>query len=258
MAHAPRHVLITGASRGIGAALAAVDAAPGVRLALTADERDGLDAVAARATAQGAAVAVRALDVRDGAALAAWIAERDAAAPLDLAIANAGINRPDDPPGTALDNLRLLLETNVLGEAQVVNACLPGMLARGRGQLALVSSLVGLVGFGGMASYGASKAAIRVYGQALRGELAPRGIKVNVVCPGFVTTAMAAQVEGTRMGEWSPERAARFIQRGLARDRGLVALPPLEALGVRLVGILPGLLLDRIGRRFRYRVRMPE
>ena len=258
MSEPAHHVLITGASRGIGAALAVAYAGPGTTLSLTACDVDELGSAAERARALGAAVRARALDVRDGEALAGWIAERDAAAPIDLAIANAGINRPDDAPGTAPDNLRLLLETNVLGAARVVNACLPGMLARGHGQLALMSSLAGIVGFGGMASYGASKAAIRAYGQALRGDLARRGIRVSVVCPGFVTTAMAAQIEGTRMGEWSAERAARFIRRGLARDRGLVAFPPLEALGVRMLGVLPGLLLDPISRTFRYRVRDPD
>jgi NADP-dependent 3-hydroxy acid dehydrogenase YdfG len=210
--------------------------------------------VAADVRAEGAEVAAEVVDVRDGEAVAAWIATVDAARPLDLAIANAGVNRPDDAPGARPDNLRLLLETNVLGAARVVTACVPPMTARGRGQIALMSSLAGIVGFGGMASYGASKAAVRAYGQALRGELAPRGIKVNVICPGFVDTEMAAQVRGTRMGEWSAARAARFIERGLRRNRGLIAFPPLEAMGVRLLTVLPGLLMDPISRTFRYGV----
>ncbi len=249
-----RHVLITGASRGIGAALARAYAARGVRLSLTGRDPAALDAVAADARAAGAEVAHATLDVRDGEALGAWIVAGDDQHPIDLAIANAGINRPDDAPGAPPDNLRLLLETNVLGTAQVVNRCLPRMRARGRGQLALMSSLAGITGFGGMASYGASKAAIRAYGQALRGDLAPLGIKVSVICPGFVDTEMAAQVKGTKMGEWSAERAARFIQRGLARNRGLIAFPPLEAFGVRLLTVLPGILMDPISRTFRYRV----
>lgn len=249
-----RHVAITGASRGIGAALARAYAAPGVCLSLTGRDRAALDAVAADVRAVGAEVVHETLDVRDVDALGAWIAAVDHDRPIDLAIANAGINRPDDAPGTPPDNLRLLLETNVLGAAHVVSLCVPRMRARGRGQLALMSSLAGITGFGGMASYGASKAAIRAYGQALRGDLAPLGIKVSVICPGFVDTEMAAQVRGTRMGEWSAERAARFIKRGLARNRGLVAFPPLEALGVRLLTLLPGVLMDPISRTFRYRV----
>jgi len=254
MPAAGNHILITGASRGIGAALARAYAAPGAQLSLTGRDLAALEAVAAGARAAGAEVAREILDVRDGEAVTAWIAAVDGRRPLDLAIANAGINRPDDPLGSPPDNLRLLLETNVLGCAHVVSACAARMAARGRGQIALVSSLAGIQGFGGMASYGASKAAIRAYGQALRGDLAGKGVKVNVVCPGFVTTEMAAQVRGTRMGEWSAERAARFIKRGLARNRGLVAFPPLEALGVRILGLLPGLLLDPISRGFRYQV----
>jgi short-subunit dehydrogenase len=251
---AEQHVLITGASRGIGAALARAYAVPGVRLSLAGRERIALDGVASSARAAGAEVACATLDVRDGDAVGAWIAAVDAERPIDLAIANAGINRPDDAPGAPPANLRLLLETNVLGTAHVATACAARMTARGRGQLALMSSLAGITGFGGMASYGASKAAIRAYGQALRGDLAPKGVKVSVICPGFVDTEMAAQVRGTKMGEWTAERAARFIKRGLARNRGLVAFPPLEAFGVRMLTVLPGLLMDPISRTFRYGV----
>ena len=254
MTVAVQHVLITGASRGIGAALARAYAAPGVRLSLSGRDTAALADVADAARADGAEVAAEVVDVRDGGAVAAWIAGAEAARPIDLAIANAGVNRPDDPPGAELDNLKLMLETNVLGVARVVNACLPAMTARGRGQLALISSLAGITGFGGMASYGASKAAIRAYGQALRADLAGRGVKVSVVCPGFVDTAMAAQVQGTKMGEWSAERAARYVERGLARNRGLIAFPPLESFGVRLLTILPGILMDPISRGFRFRV----
>ncbi|NBB70766.1 MAG: SDR family NAD(P)-dependent oxidoreductase [Alphaproteobacteria bacterium] len=254
MTAAGRHVLITGASRGIGAALARVYAAPGVRLSLAGRDSGALEGVAAAARSAGAEVTAAVLDVRDAAAVAEWIDAADAERPLDLAVANAGVNRPDDPFGAAPDNLRLVLETNVLGAAHVVTACVPKMTARGRGQLGLMSSLAGITGFGGMASYGASKAAIRAYGQALRGELGRRGVKVSVICPGFVDTEMAAQVQGTRMGEWSAERAARFIAKGLAKNRGLIAFPPLEALGVRLLTVLPGVLMDPIGRGFRYRV----
>ena len=248
------HVVITGASRGIGAALAQAYAAPGLRLTLSGRDAAALGAVAAAARDAGAEVDHTTLDVRDADAVTAWVAAAERHRPIDVAIANAGVNRPDDAPGAALDNLRLLLETNVLGVAHVVNACLPAMRERGRGQLALMSSLAGIAGFGGMASYGASKAAIRGYGQALRGDLAPAGIKVSVICPGFVDTAMAAQVRGTKMGEWSAERAARFIKRGLAKNRGLVAFPPLEAFGVRMLTVLPGLIVDPISRTFRFRV----
>ncbi len=255
MSAAPDHVLITGASRGIGAALARAYAAPGRRLSLAGRDRAALDALARELGERGAEVHVAAVDVRDFEEVRAWIAEAAAAAPIDLAVANAGINRPDDAPGARPENLRALVDTNLMGTAHVVTAVLPGMIERGRGQIALVSSLAGIQGFGGMASYGATKAAIRGYGQALRGDLRRQGISVGVVCPGFVDTAMAAQVIGTKIGQWDADRAARFIVRGLARRRGLVAFPPLEAFGVRLLGILPGLLLDPISRTFRYGVR---
>ena len=254
MSAAPDHVLITGASRGIGAALARAYAEPGRRLGLTGRDATALEAVADTARGCGAEVTTTVLDIRDFAAVQHWVETAEAGAPVDLAVANAGINRADDPPGIAPSNLEELVATNLMGTAHLVSAVLPAMLARGRGQLALVSSLAGIQGFGGMASYGATKAGIRAYGQALRGDLRAKGIRVSVVCPGFVDTAMAAQVQGSKIGQWDVDRAARFIRRGLARDRGLVAFPPLEALGVRILGLLPGLLLDPISRTFRYRV----
>ncbi len=249
-----KHILITGASRGIGRALARTLAASSIRLGLAGRDQRALAEAALEARERGALVRTTCLDVRCFNAVRRWVREAETEQPIDLAIANAGVNCPDDEYGQAPDALRELVDVNLLGAANVVSAVLPSMRDRGRGQLVLISSLAGLRGFAGMASYAASKAGLRGYGEALRSELRADGIGVTVVCPGFVDTEMAAQVTGTKPGQMSADRAARIILRGIERNRALVAFPAAEALGIRLLGFLPDPIGDRIAAAFCYRV----
>lgn len=245
----PRSILITGASSGIGAALARAYAAPGMTLALGGRNRERLDAVAAACREAGAEVNVGIVDVLDPAALEAWIGDSDAAAPLDLAIANAGVSAGTGGTGESEDQARRIMAINVDG---VINTVLPAaarMRARQRGQIAIMASLAAFRGFPGAPAYCASKAAVRVWGEALRGHLYAEGIRVSVICPGYIETPMTA-VNTFRMPFlMDAERAARIIVRGLARDRGRIAFPwPMYAL-VRLIAGLPQVLTDPLLRR---------
>src|SRR5690349_6050841 len=184
----PRTILITGASSGLGAALADAYAAPGVTLALTGRDPGRLDAVAERCRAAGAAVRGAVLDVTGRDALAAWIAEVDAATPIDLAIANAGVaagGRDAADADADANAARRVLATNIDGVLNTVLPLVPAMRRRRRGQIALMSSLAGFRGLPGAAAYCASKAAVRVYGEALGGPLRHDGVTVSVICPGF-------------------------------------------------------------------------
>ncbi len=227
---APRSILITGGSSGLGAALALAYAAPGVALALSGRDPARTEAVAELCRAKGAAATGRICDVTDRGDMRAWIAEADRTAPLDLVVANAGIS--DGPPdgGESEDETGHILAVNIDG---VVNTVLPAielMQARPaqdgvRGQIAIMSSLAGFRGYPGAPAYAASKAAIRVWGESLRARHHAEGILVSVICPGFVATPMTEGGHFPQPFKISAERAVRIVRSGLARDRGRIAFP---------------------------------
>lgn len=248
-AGAPRSILITGASSGIGAALAEAYAGSGVHLALAGRDAERLAAIAATCRAAGAEVRAERLEVTDPQAMAAWIRAADQAAPLDLVIANAGISGGRSGGAGADEPARAIFAVNLGGTLNTIEPALPLMLARGRGQLALMSSLAGFRGMPSAPAYCASKAAVRSYGEGLRGRLLDHGIAVSVICPGFVRTPLTARNPFPMPFLMEPERAAAIIKAGLTRRRARIAFPLRLYLAVRLLDALPVALTDRYLRR---------
>jgi short-subunit dehydrogenase len=234
---APRSVLITGASSGIGAALARAYAAPGVYLALGGRDAQRLRKVAADCRSAGAEVEWRCVDVVDAPAMAAWLQQADCERPLDLVIANAGVS--------GSGGNRRILEINLAGVVNTVEPAIARMAPRGEGHLALMSSLAAFRGMPSAPAYCASKAAIRIYGEGLRAALTPEGIAVSVVCPGFVRTPLTASNPFPMPLLMSAERAAALIRRGLDRRRARIAFPLRLYLAVRLLAALPPAWVDR-------------
>jgi short-subunit dehydrogenase len=247
----PRSILITGASSGIGAALARAYAAPRTHLALCGRDAARLAAVANLCRERGAEVMEVCLDVTEAAAVAAWILKVDRASPLELVIANAGVQGglSRDGAGETLGELNRVMEVNFGGVSNTVHPVLPAMRRRRRGQIALIASLAALRGLPYSPGYCASKAAVWIFGEALRCWLAPEGIGVSVVLPGFVETRMSDTVSGPKPLILSPERAAWIIRRGLAKGRRRIAFPYPLYLGVQLMRALPAGLVDPILRR---------
>lgn len=241
----PRHILITGASSGIGAALALAYANPGVRLALTGRDALRLESVAGTCRAKGSWVSTGVIDVTDAAGMASWVTTQDEALPLDLVIANAGISSGMGKGEESAKQTRRIFEVNVEGVINTVQPAIPLMAARRRGQLALMSSLASFRGFPGAPAYCASKAAVRVYGEALRGELARDGIVVSVICPGFVRTRMTEANRFPMPFLMDADRAADLIKRGLARNAARVAFPRQLYASVWLLATLSPALTDR-------------
>ena len=249
-------ILITGASSGIGEALALAYAGAGTTLGLLGRNAERLESVAARCRERGATVRTAAIDVRARGELKAWIEAFDREHPVDLLVANAGV-MAGTPPGGDIeraDTAAALIETNVGGVLNTVQPLLPPMMARGRGQIAIVGSLAGFIPLPDAPSYSASKSAVLSYGLSLRALLAPRGIRVSVICPGYIETPMTAREIGPHPFKMSAGRAAGKIRRGLQRDRAVIAFPLLLALATRFGSLMPDPLRRGLLSRFRFSV----
>lgn len=253
---APASILITGGSSGIGAALAAAYAGPGASLALGGRDAERLDATAEICRGLGAEVSCARLDVADRDPLADWIASVDRLTPLDLVIANAGVSAgTSGVPGArglygeSEAQARRIFQINLEGVLNTVHAAIPLMRARGRGQIALMSSLAGFRGLPGAPAYSASKAAIKSYGEALRPTLKPHGVGVTVICPGFVDSRITELNDHPMPFKMEAAAAARLIKRRLERNPARIAFPwPLYGL-VSLFAALPAALTDGVFAR---------
>lgn len=251
-----RTIIITGASSGVGAALALGYAAPGVVLGLTGRDAERLDLVAGDARQRGAMVMTKSVDVRYRSAMRAWLLDIDQNHPVDLLIANAGVmegTRPGgtiEPPEAAYE----LMRTNVLGVMNTIQPVLDRMMARGHGQIAIMSSIAAFIPLADSPSYCASKAAVLSYGLSLRALLAERGIRVSVICPGYIETPMMLRENGPKPFKISAKHAAELIAVGLARNKAVISFPTFFAWVTWLNGILPDGLRRRLSRSFRFTV----
>ena len=252
-------IVISGASRGLGAALARSLAGPGVRMLLVARSAGALEEVAAACAARGARPRIAALDVRDAAALAAALAGFEAEGPVDLVVANAGTSAgtaTDGAPEAVAEAARQV-EVNLLGAMHLVGPLLPGMRARGRGTVGLIASVAAFRGLPDSPGYCASKAGLLAWGEALRAAHGAHGIRVSVVCPGFFDSAMGDRFLGPKPLRMSLEDAAARTQRALIAGRGRAVFPAPLGWLLRLLALLPAGLGDRAVRLMRFRVR-PE
>ena len=239
-------ILITGASSGIGEALALEFAQAGVRLVLGGRATERLAAVSAACRMRGAEVEATAVDVVDRSAVAEWIEAADRRSALDLVIANAGVSGGTLQGTESEEQARRIFAVNIDGVLNTVFPILPAMLARRRGQIGLMSSLAGYRGFPGAPAYGASKAAVRVWGEALRGDLQPAGIGVSVIMPGFIKSPMTDANDFPMPFLMPAERAARIIRRGLEANRARIAFPWQTAFLAWLIGALSPALVDPV------------
>ncbi|MEW6689974.1 MAG: SDR family oxidoreductase [Pseudomonadota bacterium] len=243
-----RRIFITGASAGIGEALARHYARPDTAIGLLARRRDLLEQLASSLPGRSA---IYASDIADTAAIGA--AARDFierfGAP-DLVIANAGISigtHGDDIRD--VEKLRRVLEVNVAGLAATLAAFAPALRAARAGTLCGIASIAGFRGLPGAGAYSASKAAAIAWLEALRAELAGSGVAVVTICPGYIDTPMT-RVNKYRMPFLLPaDEAARRIARAIEARRRLAVIPWQMALVSILLRALPGWLYDRVAAR---------
>ena len=244
-ADAPLRVFLTGASSGLGEALARHYATRGATLGLVARRAGELDRVAR--SLSPATVATYAADVRDADAMTA--AARDFVAKHgmpDIVVANAGVSRgtlvehADD-----LDVFRAVFDTNVAGIVHTFHPFVAPMRNAGRGTLVGIASVAGFRGLPGAAAYSASKAAAITLLESLRVELHASGVRVVTVCPGYVATPMTARNPYRMPFLMDADRAAASIARAIARGKRFHVLPWPMALAGRLLRMLPRPIYDR-------------
>ena len=243
--HDPGAILITGASSGIGEALALDYAAPGRFLALSGRNATRLETVAEACRNLGAQVKADVVDVAHRSAMVRWFVGVDDVHPLDLVVANAGI--PGGTTGGQVESeeqVRDALAVNLAGVLNTVWPAIACMRERGRGQIAIISSLAGFRGLPGAPAYSASKAAVKSYGEALRGWLRADGIRLSVVLPGYVRTRMTENNAFPMPFIMEADKAARIIRHGLKRDKARIAFPWPMYMAMWLMGALPPALTD--------------
>jgi short-subunit dehydrogenase len=240
----PQSILITGASSGIGEALAKDYAASGIALALTGRNQERLAKVADECKKRGAQVVTANIDVKNAEKLRAFIEEKDKETPLDLVIANAGISNAGTERGEEFD--REIFNINLWGVLNTVYPAISVMQKRKRGQIALMSSMAAMYGITRAPAYSASKAAVKTLGEALRNKLKPNGIEISVICPGFIKTPLTDVNKYPMPFLMSVEKASKIIIRDLARNKGLIAFPLRMYFLLWLLRVLPHKLTERI------------
>jgi short-subunit dehydrogenase len=235
-------VLVTGASSGIGKALAEALAAPGVALHLSGRDAGRLAATAEACRARGATVREAVLDVTDAAGMADWVR---GAGRLDLVVANAGISGGTGTAHEPVEQARRIFAVNVTG---VLNTALPAIALMAaqppgtggrRGQVAVIASIAAFVAAPGAPAYCASKSAVQRWAEALDVTERRRGIRVAAICPGYIRTPMTARNPFPMPLLMEPEEAARRILAGLAVGRSRVVFPRRLYWAARAFGALP-------------------
>jgi NADP-dependent 3-hydroxy acid dehydrogenase YdfG len=240
----PSTVFITGASSGLGRGLALHYAKGGATVHAAARRKDELDKLAK----ESPNIVPLQLDVQDTPALVKAI---QGLGPLDLVIANAGIGRPTPAKKMDWEWVRRILDVNATAACATVAAALPAMVERNAGHVVAISSLAAFRGLPGNAAYCASKAALRVFMESVRVDLAKTKVRATTIYPGFVKTEMTAKNKFTMPFLMELDDAVEVMARGLARGAATIAYPlPMVAL-TRAMGAIPRALYEPLAGRMR-------
>ncbi|MEQ9638810.1 MAG: SDR family NAD(P)-dependent oxidoreductase [Alphaproteobacteria bacterium] len=229
-------VWITGASSGIGQAAALELARRGERVCISARGGRALEELAQ----DHANLRAYAVDVTDATAMAETAAAiAEAEGPIDIAVFNAGIHRPVTPERFDPATFRTLLDVNVMGVVNGIGAVLPAMRERRAGRIAIVSSVAGYSGLPTASAYGATKAALINMAESLKLDLDSHGIKVQLICPGFVKTPATDRNPFPMPFLMEAEDAARRIADGLAGDAFEITFPRRFTWQLKVLRMLP-------------------
>ena len=260
--HAPasqgalHHVLITGASSGIGASLAKEFAQRGTTLTLWARDTERLATIARACEAKGASVQTVSRDYRQFSECRQALADIDEHHPVTLLILNAGISTgtlPDGTPESPEDVCRSV-EVNVTGTVNLASFMLERMRKRSSGHVVFLSSIAALYPLPDSPIYGAGKAALAYYAKAMRGVCSGSEVKITTIYPGYVDSPMSRRLKGPQPLRWDTEKAAVFIRNQLKKGATTIVFPKLLALGTLLLHCLPFPVALLFLRHFGFRI----
>jgi len=196
-----------------------------------------------------ASIDAQIIDVCDQLATKNWIKDIAKNHKIDLVIANAGISAGTDGGPESFDQIQKIFKTNIDGVLHTVQPAIEIMKDQKYGQIAIMSSLAGFRGLPSSPAYSASKSCVRVYGEALRGNLCSLGIKVNVICPGYIKTPMTDVNNFPMPFLMSAEKAAGIIKDGLKKNKSRIAFPFPFYFVVWFVTLLSNRIIDPIFKR---------
>lgn len=250
-----KRVLITGASSGIGRALAVAIGRLGGRVGLLARRDDLLRGAAAEVEAAGGAATVFPCDITDadGVAAAADEFRREHSA-VDVLIANAGIGgKARAAEELSPEAFKSVVDTNLIGAANALGAVLPDMVRRGAGHVVAVSSLAGFRGLPKSASYCASKAGMTALFESVRLDVQGKGVSVTIIQPGFIKTPLTSGRSSKMPFIMELEDSVPYFLRAIEKRKKFAAFPWQLALLVRAGKFFPAWLYDRIAGGAKYR-----
>ncbi|MCP5082341.1 MAG: SDR family NAD(P)-dependent oxidoreductase [Alphaproteobacteria bacterium] len=242
-------VAITGASSGIGKALALEYAADGADIVAFGRDVSRLRDVAENCNRFGVDVEICAVSLENKQAMSEALLRADNEGRLDVVIANAGFGGLEALAGTNGETeptVEKLVNANFVGVLNTLRPIIPRMVARRAGNIGIISSLAGLRGMPDSPVYSATKAAARVYGEALRPLLAPYGVSVSVISPGYVDTPMSRTLPFAKPMILQPEKMARLIKTSIKSGTPHLVRPLPLAIIMRLFNLLPRRVADTL------------
>jgi len=249
-----KNILITGASSGIGAALAIHYANIGAQtLFLCGRNEERLHNVAEKCRYRGCRVETKILDVTDENAMRLWLEECNAKAELNLIFANAGVSTGQENK----ENVYNTFKTNIFGVLNTITPAIELFKKRNdntKKAIAITASIAGYHGLPACPSYSATKACVKAYGEALRENLKKENIQLSVICPGFVRSRITDKNTCPMPFFMEADKAAAIIAKGIEKNVGLIVFPFMMRLAVYFLSILPNALSGMIYGRLPHKV----
>lgn len=242
-------IIITGASSGLGRALACLYASPNVRLFLFGRSVQNLEETADLCRKLSAEAFIIKCDIKDQETTKAQIEDIFSKNKVDILISCAGVSAGTLNKPETTKQVNEIFATNLNGTLNIIMPAMPFMIANKEGMIVLISSMAGLIGLSSSPSYSASKAAIKSFGDSLRAYLKRFNVKVSVVIPGYIATPMTEVNNFPMPFIISAERAAEIIVSGLERNKGLIVFPKIMYFTLKLLSLVPYKILDYINSK---------